>query len=541
MIEFLLDIPLNKKNLSLSELFIRKPVIELHFRDPVYEFLAWGDPISEKGFGEKLSKNLTPDFILNNIYGHYYYVLLNITNGQLFIGNSMFSILPVYYYRDKEKIVLSENAINAGKHLGLNVISNRFLLETLLFNYPLFNNSIFEEIILLPSNSYIQVTRADLEVIKHTHIEQYFDINPIPWSKSVNQMADKFVETVSRYLPENHYTTSLTGGFDGRTLSALGLYHKKNFSAYSFGRESSRDVEIAASLSERVGIPFIKVKLDKEYILKDSLECGRGFIENSSGTATFARAHYLHAAKTLTETNDCIVTGNFGSEIFRAAHVAGVVISPNLYHLFNETNPEKAWNTIENSIEFRCINNSTLRHELKELKDSVLSLPAYAEKYLRLTQNQQFYAFVFEELFRKYFGAEMVSQFRYLKNRTPFLDMEFLMELFKTGLAGIHSGYFEHNPLRRYKGQILYAHIIRRAYPILGKMMTDKGYTPENLLSFYGKISIAKSYLEKKFRKLQPDVDPYGVGEAWENNKGFWLDIQVATDIFDLKDRKSVV
>ena len=46
MIEFILEIPLKRGITGLKELFVKKPTIELHFEDPAYEFLAWGDPIS---------------------------------------------------------------------------------------------------------------------------------------------------------------------------------------------------------------------------------------------------------------------------------------------------------------------------------------------------------------------------------------------------------------------------------------------------------------------------------------------------------------
>ena len=106
----------------------------------------------------------------------------------------------------------------------------------------------------------------------------------------------------------------------------------------------------------------------------------------------------------------------------------------------------------------------------EQCKNDIYSLPCFNPEYKHLSRNQKFYIFVFEEVFRKYFGAEMINQFKYLKNRTPFLDMEFFKAILQTGLAGIHSEFFENNPLKRYKGQVLYAHIIRKAYPQFGEI-----------------------------------------------------------------------
>src|SRR4030042_3328924 len=239
MIEFLLEIKLNGKISGLLELFIKKPVIELHYNNDHYEFIAWGDPISSNDFREKFEKNSSPEFIVNNLYGHYYFTYLNKKSGDLLIGNSLFSILPLYYQNNYDKITISENALTLGRYTGSNKICNRFLLETILFNYPLFNSSILQDINLLPSNSCLLVKQGKLLIKKHNFIENFFDKKTVPWRKSIGIMSDKFLETVEKYLPSKHYANALTGGFDGRTLVSAGLYYKKDFSTYSFGAETS--------------------------------------------------------------------------------------------------------------------------------------------------------------------------------------------------------------------------------------------------------------------------------------------------------------
>jgi len=541
MIEFLLEISFDKRITEHNKLFIKEPKQELYFQEPSFEFISWGDPIMNDGFREKLSANPEPGFILNNLSGHFYFILLKKTIDEIIIGNSMFSILPLYYYKNHDKITFSDNAIQLAAHLKLNTISKRFMLETILFNYPLFNHSIIEGINLLPSNSYIKISGTNLNIIKHTRIETYFSSSPIRWRKAVNAIKDLFLEeTVKKYLPANHYCHALTGGFDGRTLVSAALYHKKNFSCYSFGTSDSKDTAIASRLAGIVGIPFINIELNNYYINESSLSDGREFVENSSGSATFARAHYLHAAKKLSWNFEYLVTGNFGSEIFRAAHVAGVVISKCLYDLFKAKNAGEGIKALENSLEFNYLNTKNFYDAWEELKSDLFNLPCYDSEYSSFTQNQKFYVFVFEELFRKYFGAEMVNQFRYLKNRTPFLDLNFLKELFNTELAGIHSEFFEHNPLKRYKGQVLYAHIINKAFPSFAKIITDKGYEPDDLLNFLGKLNISISYLRKIVgRKSLYDSDPYAVNKAWENNKDFWLGLPVSEELFNINKKRS--
>lgn len=538
--EFLLNISLGLKTTSLFDLFVKRPVVELHYKNNDFEFIAWGDPILSDEFQKKLTENLSTGFIVNNLFGHYYFILKNKKKGDIFIGNSLFSILPVYYFSDQQKLFLSFDSLILGKYIEKTKISKRFILETLLFNYPLFNHSVFEDIKLLPANSYFKISASKIEIIKHTIIHDYFSKTPGSWRESTNTMSDIFISGVRKYFPDEQYVHALTGGFDGRTLVAAGLYYRTAFSAYCFGSENSKDTLIASQLASKAQIPFINIQLDDEYIHNNSYPCGKEFILNSSGTATFTRAHYLYSAKSLSKDFQYIITGNFGSEIFRAAHVAGAVISSNLYNLFDSAYPEEGMAKIEESPEFQCLNHHNYKTELESLREDLNLLACYDKSLSDLTRNQRFYVFVFEEIFRKYFGAEMVNQFRYIKNRTPFLDIEFVKAIFRTELAGIHSDFFEHNPFKRYKGQVLYAHIIKNTYPEYGKIITDKGYRPNDLINPLGKLKITKGYLQKNLKKPVPGLDPYSVGKAWKANRAYWESIPVSDECFNQKGLKAL-
>lgn len=533
MIDFILEIPLHKEVTSLVDLFIKQPAFSQKYDSDKLEFIAWGDPLLDGDFYKKLDDDPEVRFIVNKAKGHYYYIFRKKKGKCLTVGNSLFSILPIYFNLGQDKLLLSANALTLSEYISKKSLSRRFILETMLFNYPLFNKSIIEEISLLPSNSAITIGSGKCKIKKHINIEDYFETKPQSWRKSVDETSDLYLRTVGKYLPDQYYINALTGGFDGRTLTASGLFHKKRFDCFSFGSLSSKDTEIASKLAAAANIPFIRVDLDDIYAKNSSLECGLEFVRNASGSASFARAHYLYAAKLLADKTDIIVTGNFGSEIFRAAHVPGIMIAPNLYNLFNAASKSEAFRVIEVSDEFNYLNKSNLIREWEELKEDLSRLPCFDPKYKTLPLNQKFYIIVFEEIFRKYFGAEMVNQFKYLKNRTPFLDFNFVKAIFKTGLAGIHSNFFEHNPLKRFKGQVLYAHIINKAYPAFGEIITDKGYKPNDLLSVSGKLKIIRGYAKKVFNNNISAFDPYGVMNAYTVNHEYYCHLRINPDIFN--------
>ena len=517
----------------LIGLFRVMPDIGLHLAGNSYEFLAWGDPVSSEDFTRFLPSNLKPQFIVNNLYGHYYYLLADYSRREITVGGSLFSILPLYYYEHKGRIALSGNVFELGRHTGLRTVSAPFVAESLLFNYPLHNRSLIEGISLLPSNSALTAGADGFRIAKHFAIGDWFTDDPLPWRRSLSWVAGVFLEAVLKYFPDEHYTASLTGGFDGRTLVAAGLKYRRDFSCYCIGSASSADLQTAAHAAEAAGLRFIPVSTDEEYVREQSLDAGLRFIYGSSSVATFSRGHYIHAASLLSRESRYIITGNFGSEVFRAVHTPGVMISPALYDVFVSRSPDEAMEKLAGNRMAGLVDRDLLQSVLPALRESVEELPCFDGRHAGLSRNKQFYIFVFEEIFRKYFGSEIVNQAPFVRNRTPFLDPLFLSELLETGLAGVHSEFFERNPVKRFKGQALYATIIREAAPMLGRFPTVKGYRPDDLLSLAGLFRVAAVRLNKPPGGAGPDADPLGVMASWRHNSSFYGGLDADRTVFD--------
>lgn len=530
---FLLEIQIDVPSRSLPEYFPDRPEISIHLQGDDFDFIAWGDPITDDIFVQDLPRNRSIEFIVSNLSGHFYFVLHEKISRRFFISTSLFSILPLYYYFIEGRIIASDNALTLGRYCGRTALSKRFVLESVLFNYPLFNHSAVEGILLLPSNSGMVLDAVGVRIIKHTEVGEWFDTPIRSGTGIAERLADVFLEEVKKYLPPKFFFTALTGGFDGRTLTAAAVSNSSNFSCYCHGTADSLDLILAELAAKEAEVPFLPVNLDNRYISDHSLESGKGFIINSSGVSTFARAHYLFASKILSTRSGFLVTGNFGSEIFRAVHVPGVVISPNLYRIFRLSDPGEAIREIRRSLRASFLNLTDLEVQLDDLGNDIAGLPCFNASYKGLTRNMQFYIFVFEELFRKYFGAEMVVQQGIINNRTPFLDAGFLRQLMATEYAGIHSEFFEDNPFKRYKGQVMYARIIRKALPTLGRMITDKGYAPDDLLSLKGKLRIARGYVGRRLKKQNGMYDPNGVRAAWELNRAYYEELPIDDRLFD--------
>lgn len=542
MINFLIKIPLQESFDSLPNHFIQKPGSLIKIELGLNTLFLWGDPIVSNQARKELEHKSSSEIIINKIAGHFYYLHYNKSEKTISIGNSLFGILPIYYKKESSNLFVS-NKIDLFNGIGVNRFNPRFILENILFNYPLFNITAFHEVRLLPVNSSLIINKGNYSVQNNFNIENLFVKNPLSKKKSLNQIINAFLDSSDKYLPEAFYYNSLTGGFDGRTLVAKGLSKEANFAAYSFGSEESSDVFVATQLAEAVNLKLQRFLLEDLYVKNDSLENGLEFIYNSGGTASFARAHYQYAAKKLSKETNIIMTGNFGSEVFRATHIAGAVISENLYHLFGSNNIDEAILKLEGSPRWKWLNSSAFNEVKESLYEDLKSFPAFNKNFDGFTRNQKFYKLVFDEVFRKYFGAEMVNQFQVIKNRTPYLDVEFLKIIFASEFAGVYSDFFTHNPLKRFKGQIVYSHILKSTNSTLFNMMTDKGYRPSDVLSSIGKLRITWSYINKKLkRKAMTAFDPYSVEKSFKYNKKFWEDIDIDDRYFNRNAfRKNII
>lgn len=501
-------------------------------------FLILGDLIIPSNF-KSLEKYIQFEFknfskdTLKKLKGHFYIFRFNKILNEIWIMNSMFSILPIYYYKNKNGIYLSSRIELFKKYVKENFTFNkRYLLENILFNYQLFNQTYLKKVNLLPTNSFIKINMRGFEILKHTRIEEFYVDNPISVKNSTENISDLFIAQSKDYLPKDPYWIALTGGFDGRTLTAISLFYKKQFTSYSFGIPSSKDIKLAKKMSSIADIKYKPIFLDETYIEKHSLNYGLKFIQNSEGNASFSRAHYLYSSELISKNTNYILTGNFGSDVLRGANVRGVLTSPNLCDLFFAENFDQAISRLKNSSQLKYLNLNSFKKEFESLIEDIKNLPIFNQDYYALTKNQKYYILIFEEVFRKYFGMEIINQNTFLYNRTPFLDFSFLKGLLKTQLAGIYTKFFERNPFKRIYGQILYPNIIKKTYPLFNLIKTDNGYSPGDLMSIAGKMNVLKGYLNKKISRFGYPQDPFCVYSAFRNNYKYFSTIKQKDQLF---------
>ncbi|MEJ2594054.1 MAG: hypothetical protein P8100_02740, partial [bacterium] len=189
--------------------------------------------------------------------------------------------------------------------------------------------------------------------------------------------------------------------------------------------------------------------------------------------------------------------------------------SKGTYTLFTHDDAESAFQELFGGKNLEYLQMSTFEKETDDLKEYMARSGYF---FTGGDKNQAFYRLVFDVMFRGYFGQEIKVFNRYLNNRAPYFDFTFIRELMRTGLSGVYSDFFEHNPLKRFKGQLFYAELIKKSGSSLYTMDTAKGYSPHDLNTAPGKLKIGVNFLRNKNQSATVE-DPFCVREAFHRNR----------------------
>lgn len=479
--------------------------------DKGHGFILLGDCINP----ESLPKweSLTAD---NEPKGNYY--IFHVSADKVAVKSSGFGMLPVFYNQE-ENIVASNVQLLADQCQRVQKFNKKWLVNQLLFNYQFGDETVYQQIKLLPAFTFLTIENSSLVLSKKTEISDYFVDKPIKWQKQLKALSNKFIEICKHYFPNEEFTISFTGGFDGRTLVSIATFLKKSFKTFSYGRRSNDDVVIPQKNAANLNITYTWVPLEQEYAEKYYAQSALDFIHLTNGGNGFLYAHVNYSAKEINKHTKYMISGVAGSELFRALHISGAVTSPALIKLFNTDSFEEFRVYLHNSSVFDYLDLKNYASAIEEVSVECWKYKANLPKHLTL--NQKLYVFVFEEIFRKFFGSWLLAQSNNIIVRTPFLDFEFFRELLKTNLAGVYSEFMTENPLKRFKGQVFYSEVIRCTSKKIFWQKTGKGYPPAFVRYAFLRPLLLIPFLLKRFRRnvKKPNLDNLAIISGVKSNQ----------------------
>lgn len=553
-LDFLIIVPFDRVTNGLEIVHELPPALNLNDREKITLYLSsqnkfrtmademgliaiGGDPIglTDDTIHPYASDKFYLEEFLTTVSGHYYLIYYNRHADKLIVASSLFSMYPVFWHRSATCILIASRLRLMLELLpALSRSNKKFIVEQVLFNYPLFNDTIVNDVMLCPTNHYLAVTGDRLEFFKFFDIADLFSEHPRQDKHAAETLTSLFLSRTRDYFLNTRLIIAFTSGFDSRTLVACAKYHQQEFTSFSFGTDKNYDVTRPLMDAARLGINYFPVLLDADYIESNYKEAGEELIDLTSAMSNYLYVHHLYSARKLSEQCDYLFTGYFGSELFRSIHLTGALISKELLPFFRERAEDRWIESIRLSSKLTYLKTTWVAEEIDKI---ITELRRYKQDYSEDRLTHFFYRFVFDEIFRKVFGPLIYSQSKYINVRTPFLDLEFISELLGTEFAGANNDFFTHNPLKRSIGQYLYAKIIATAYPELAQIKTQRGYAPDDLLTFNGKLSIIFPYtLQKVLKRITgPDLDNLSIISGTKRNWQVFRQALIASDWYEIE------
>jgi asparagine synthase (glutamine-hydrolysing) len=441
------------------------------------------------------------EFLEGYLYGNYNILVYEKKAQKIIIFNCTLGMVPLYFYEyENDWVVSSELMYFCYLPFFKLKIDKVALMEYLLFHYPLRERTFFQNVNLLkPATKIIYENNI---FTKHQYFDHrsFFCKELIKDREALEFLNIKFKEVVNTYIPSTaKYALSLTGGFDGRTILSV-IENYNQLLTYTFGTSESSDISTAKEIADVFNLNHRKYFIENEYYKGNYNECAEEFILRSNGLATFERAHYINAFKKLSKEVEIVLSGNCGSEIFRALHSGGAVVSQFLLDLlFNSKNYKDYYSDYINSLHADYLFNFKLEGIKDQLIESYSGL--HQELFSDIEPNRSIYLFLLKETFRKYFGIEMKVERIYAHNRSPYLDRNFLIAVNKTPFSSAYQSFGNKNPFNRRKGQLTYSYIIEKNNPKLSKIKTNKGYSPHDVYRSINSYKLIIPYFMRYLKK----------------------------------------
>lgn len=455
-----------------------------------------------------LQKNVS---FLDEIKGNFIIFLLSKTDNTLIVAKDKLGLKYLYYKTDQNGYFISTN-LNDFKRLD-HVIDDTSVLQHLIFTYPIGNTSFIKGVKFLEMGSFLSVEKNSVTLKRYFSVDDLFTAGHKITKFEKDHFADLFKKSVvQRSNTTESPNVSLTGGFDGRAVSAVLVSEEQKFQAYSFGMKGGENTAVPLNISRRTGLNYEPVFLNDVYE-KQYFSCGSDAVYFSDGVSKFERANYVFATRNLAAKSHVNITGLIGGEVFGTVHLKTDYINESYFdsiYCFRDIDLKKELD--ERGIRNFLSSDFFDRHSTTDFYQSIES----RRKEIKQWQADDLpWLYYLKDLislgFQRFYGNQMHLERYYCDNLTPFYDIDILAYLFSTSHINIYKNAFKSSPFLRIKNRKLQSIIIKKFSHALGELPVDRGYPPNYNLDFRKVLIPYYFYKRKKnINRQKSDFDsPY--------------------------------
>jgi asparagine synthetase B (glutamine-hydrolysing) len=446
----------------------------------IFNRLAFSRKLEFIDASEVLSQYLhKKETFLDELKGNFIIVIYNRREESLYLVKDVLGLKYLYHKFENGKFYISTN-LNDFKQITKQ-INYSAVIEKVLFTYPIGEESYIEDVFMLKEGGRLLFKHDKMFKDTHANIDDIFK-HQEPLKKLNRQtFLDLFEKSVlqSSSVAEK-LNVSLTGGFDGRSNIAVLLNHKKQFHAYSFGKQGGENTSVPLNVANILGLEYEPVFLDKKYE-QNYVQCALDALYFSDGTSSFERANYIYAMQKIAHNSHYNITGLIGGEMFAPVHMKTDYINSTYYDMIylgsdfsiesllvkkglNDHIQKKI--TSNNVIQEKIDKNiQTRRNLISNWKKDDFGWLYYIKDFITLG-------------FRQFYGNQMHLERYYNENLSPFYDVDLIEYIFSTRHIMLYQNAFKDSPILRRNNRKLQTWLITNFSKELAKIPVDRGYPP---------------------------------------------------------------
>lgn len=392
----------------------------------------------------------------------------------IIIFNDCLGLNKFFIYKSDEEFIISNNIDNINKSIGLN-LNKKSIANQALYQHFINNDTCFDNISSSGPASFYSIKNT-VEITSYWHWSELTKLKreQVPFEI----LADKFKEIVREYiefLKPQGISMTLTGGRDTRTIlaSLMSIGHKPN--VFTFGNSLNADVISSKEIARVCNLTFTN------YTYTPSPDWYRELSNEISQTGQslihIHRAHRLDAIKREVKRDpsiEMVFMGSMGGDYIKGAHLDDYIISEFV---------RKYW--IEEDFSEGLVKEYLNKFYIND-KDELtkkISTALLTHQYKDLSKKDREFAIVHEIVG----GAHDYQDINIFCNHVPFvvvpfMDIDFLYDLFSTTYSMFDNHETSGNPLKRMQGGELQCSMIKYLQPNLSKLNFAHPYSPDDLL-----------------------------------------------------------
>lgn len=185
---------------------------------------------------------------LLDMAGEFVIFILHKTSNEVVIINDILGRLPVYYYTDNGKLIISRELRFIVNQINSKNFDRMAIAQYLLFGYPLGKKTIFENIYRLEPATIINVRKQKISINNIYYFnfeEKKYNKNTI--KENAGRLVDLFDEAckqINSSIENCKKILSLSGGLDSRSVGACLKRNNVQFYGASFDLDKMKEADI---------------------------------------------------------------------------------------------------------------------------------------------------------------------------------------------------------------------------------------------------------------------------------------------------------